>query len=187
MGEVKPYKGAKAKCLPIEADDMTAILDMAIGQATARVGRPCVYSPDKEGLEQFINKSIDYLEYVKAVNQDKEAEQRLIPDIENWAVFMGITRNTLLNYEQRGAEWRDCIQLYKENIAAVKKQLALKFKIPPVIFALDFTNNHGYVNSNEFKLTATHAPETAAEALERELMQKGLVWDEETKEFKPEE
>jgi len=185
MGDIKPYKGAKAKCFPLETDDMTAILDMTIQQSTARLGRPCIYENSKAGLEQFIQKTIDFFEYVNGINQNADMERKLIPDIENWAVYLGITRNTLLNYEQRGVDWRDCIQFYKNAISAIKKQLALTYKIPPVVYVFDATNNHGYVNSNEFKLTPTQAQETATDALERELIQRGLVWDEDTKEYRP--
>lgn len=186
MNDVKPYKGAKAKCLPVETDDMTAILDMTIEQCTTRLGRPCVYANDQAGLELFNQNTIEYFKYVHAVNQNADMERKLIPDIENWAVYLGITRNTLLNYEQRGANWRDCIQYYKNAISAIKKQLAMTYKIPPMVYVFDATNNHGYVNSNEFKLTTTQPPETANDALEREIMQRGLVWDEVTKEYKPE-
>ncbi len=187
MSDVKPYKGAKAKCLPVETDDMTAILDMTIEQSTTRLGRPCVYANDDAGLAEFTQKTVDFFKYVNEINQNADMERKLIPDIENWAVYLGITRNTLLNYEQRGVAWRDCIQFYKNAISAIKKQLAMTYKIPPMVYVFDATNNHGYVNSNEFKLTATQAPETATDALEREIMQRGLVWDEKTKEYKPEE
>ena len=183
--ELQRYKDAKAKCLPMETDDTTAILDMIIDKSTERMGRPCQYPNDKKGLEEFIQNTVSYFEYVNGVNSS-DMDKKLIPDIESWAVFLGITRATIFNYEQRGNEWREVIAYYKNAIASIKKQLALTFKIPPMIMAFDFTNNHGYCNTNEFKLTTEVKnidPET--NKLERELVERGLVWDDELKEFVP--
>ena len=128
--------------------------------------------------------TISVKEAVNNINANPDLERKLIPDIENWCVFLGITRQTLFNYERRGPEWYDCIQYYKNAISSVKKQLALNYKIPPMVYVFDATNNHGYVNSNEFKLTAqTEYVEKDTNALEREIVERGLVWNEETKEF----
>ena len=181
--EIKPYKN-KGTCLPLDTDDMTAILTMTIAKSNERLGRPFHYPPSNQGLETFIQNTIDYFEYVNDINSNPELERKLIPDIENWCVFLGITRQTLFNYERRGPEWYDCIQYYKNAISSVKKQLALNYKIPPMVYVFDATNNHGYVNSNEFKLTAqTEYVEKDTNALEREIVERGLVWNEETKEF----
>lgn len=186
---LQQYKTHKsAKCLPLETDDTTAILDMIIDKSTARMGRPCQYSNDKRGLESFIQGTVDYFEYVNAVNSNEDMERKLIPDIESWAVYLGITRATIFNYESRGNDWKDTIQYYKNCIGAVKKQLALNFKIPPMIMAFDFTNNHGYLNTTEYKLTAkVESADTDTNQLEREIVERGLVWDEERKEFIPSE
>lgn len=186
---LQQYKTHKsAKCLPLETDDTTAILDMIIDKSTARMGRPCQYSNDKRGLESFIQGTVDYFEYVNAVNSNDDMERKLIPDIESWAVYLGITRATIFNYESRGNDWKDTIQYYKNCIGAVKKQLALNFKIPPMIMAFDFTNNHGYLNTTEYKLTAkVESADTDTNKLEREIVERGLVWDEERKEFIPSE
>ena len=184
--ELQRYKDAKAKCLPMEPDDTTAILDMIIDKSTERMGRPCQYANDRKGLESFIQNTVSYFEYVNAINSNEDMDKKLIPDIESWAVYLGITRATIFNYEQRGNEWREVIAYYKNAIASIKKQLALTFKIPPMIMAFDFTNNHGYCNTNEFKLTAeVKSADTETNKLERELVERGLVWDEDKKEFVP--
>ena len=181
--EIKPYKN-KGTCLPLDTDDMTAILTMTIAKSNERLGRPFHYPPSNQGLETFIQNTIDYFEYVNDINANPDLERKLIHDIENWCVLLGITRQTLFNYERRGPEWYDCIQYYKNAISSVKKQLALNYKIPPMVYVFDATNNHGYVNSNEFKLTAqTEYVEKDTNALEREIVERGLVWNEETKEF----
>jgi len=184
--ELQSYKNAKAKCLPMETDDTTAILDMIIDKSTERMGRPCQYPNDKKGIESFIENTVSYFEHVNAVNSNPDMERKLIPDIESWAVYLGITRATIFNYEQRGNEWREIIAYYKNAIASVKKQLALNFKIPPMIMAFDFCNNHEYINTSEYKLTAkVESTDIETNKLERELVERGLVWDEEKKEFVP--
>lgn len=182
-GLIKPYKN-KGYCEPLETDDTTAILDMIIDASERRKGRPFVYPNTPQGLEQFANDTKNYFEYVNNVNSNPNLKQKLIPDIENWAVYLGITRQTILSYEQRGGAWSDCISFFKNAIGALKKQLALNYKIPPMVYVFDATNNHGYVNSNEFKLTATTAQDNTA-TLEQQIAQSGLVWNDITKEFEP--
>lgn len=169
----------------IETDDMSAILDMAIDVSTSRAGRPAEYPFTTEGLDRFINKTIDYFEYVNSINANPELERKLIPDIENWAMYLGITRQTIWAYQNRGREWKDTIDYYKNVIAAVKKQLAMNYKIPPMVYVFDATNNHGYVNSNEFKLTQS-SPETGhKDNVDEQLKAAGLIWNEELQEFEP--
>lgn len=184
---LQQYKTHKsAKCLPMETDDTTAILDMIIDKSTERMGRPCQYPNDKRGLEEFIQNTVSYFEHVNSINSNPDMERKLIPDIESWAVFLGITRATIFNYEQRGNDWREVIAYYKNAIASVKKQLALNFKIPPMIMAFDFCNNHSYINTSEYKLTTkVETSDTDTNRLERELVERGLVWDDEKKEFVP--
>ena len=88
MNEKKlvPYEGKKKKtsgsgtklCERIETDDMTAILDMAIDVSTARMGRPAEYPYTTEGLDRFINKTIDYFENVHIILQCREPSEALL-------------------------------------------------------------------------------------------------------------
>ena len=156
----------KLKDIPIIADDLNSILDMSI--QSIKLGRPAKFPETDQGLEDFKQASIDYLEYVRKTNNDESNEHHLIPDIESWATFLGTNRMTILNYEKsRGDDWKDFIALVKGAITAVKKQLAFRQKIPTVLALFDLTNNSGYVNSSEFKLTPNmeevRKPLTAAE------------------------
>lgn len=188
-----PYEGKKKKtsgsgtklCERVETDDMTAILDMAIDVSNARAGRPAEYPFTTEGLDRFINKTIDYFEYVNAINANPELERKLIPDIENWAMYLGVTRQTIWSYQQRGREWKDTIDYYKNVIAAVKKQLAMCYKIPPMVYVFDATNNHGYVNSNQFTLNQNKPETEHKDNIDEQLKAAGLVWNEELQEFEP--
>lgn len=188
-----PYEGKKKKtsgsgtklCKPLETDDMTAILDMAIEVSTARMGRPAEYPYTTAGLDAFIQKTIDYFEYVNGINANPDLERKLIPDIENWAMYLGVTRQTIWTYQNRGKEWKDTIEYYKNAIAAVKKQLALNYKIPPMVYVFDATNNHGYVNSNEFKLTPGKPETEQKDNIDEQIKAAGLIWNDELQEFEP--
>ena len=146
-------KGSK-KCLPLAAGDTTPILDLVIDSGIRKTGRPAEYPNTPQGLDRFIQNTLDYFQFVRTRNADPDLEsnQFIIPDVESWSCFVGISRMTLLTYEKRGGEWEEVIQFYKNAIAAIKKNMALNFKIPPVLAIFDMTNNHSYINSSEFKL-----------------------------------
>lgn len=123
---------------------------MALAQANledfTRKGHGAKY----ESLQDFMQMAQDYFNYLADCVEDKVF---LIPDIEGFCVFLGIDRQTLAAWEKsRGATWSDAIQTIKNQIAAVKKQLALTGKIPPMVFAIDFNNNHGYVQQQKVTL-----------------------------------
>lgn len=194
--ELIPYEGKKKKtsgsgtklCKPLETDDMTAILDMAIEQSTARMGRPAEYPHTPQGLDNFINKTIDYFEHINAVNANPELATKLIPDIESWSVFLGVTRVTLWSYQNRGGEWKDTIEYYKGVITATKKQLAFNYKIPPVVFVFDACNNSGYANTSEFKITEQKTAENEKQAnIDEQIKAAGLIWNETLGTFEPRE
>lgn len=141
----------KLKDVPIVADDLNAVLDMSI--QSIKLGRPPKFDDTPEGLEDFKQASIAYLEHVRRVNNNPENEHHLIPDTESWAVFCGTTRMTILTYEKnRDDDWKQFIGLMKSAIVACKKQLAFRQKIPTVLIIFDLVNNAGYLNASEYKL-----------------------------------
>ena len=173
----------KGQCELATGSDLETISDIVRTALKNTGGRPAVFPNTKEGIQDFRTQSISYFDYVAQVNAGREAEKAVIPDIENWATYLGLTRQSIFRYEQRSEEWKQTIQLFKNAIASVKKQLGLHYKIPPMIFAFDFANNHGYVNTNEFKLTVEPAQDKEQEersALEAEIRENGLIWDETT-------
>ena len=189
MTKLEPYKGKSGsgvkKAVPLEKGDMTAILDLTIESSMKRLGRPANYPNDAAGLNNFIKKSIEFFEYVNQVNEDPDAEKRLIPDIEAWAVYMGVCRQTIFQYERRGGDWETTIAYFKNAIAAVKKQLAFHYKIPPMVSIFDLANNHGYVNTSEYKLTTPANEIRTTQTLENEIRAAGLIWDADAGEFIP--
>lgn len=190
-----PYEGKKGKtsgsgtklCKPLETDDLTAVLDLTLTVSKARSGRPAEYPNTQQGLEAFISNTISYFEYLNEVNKNPDIEKKIVPDLENWAVFMGVTRQTIWAYESRGMEWKRTIDYYKTCIQAAKKQLALTYRIPPAVFIFDSVNNHNYLNVTEYKLTQQDKPETEENKTDTDerIRAAGLVWDEELKVLVP--
>lgn len=147
-------------CEVMDGDETDALLEMSIKALKRTRGRPAEYANTSEGLDSFTDRSVEYLQFIKDTNADPESGRKLMPDIESWAVFLGVTRMTISNYRRRSEDWNATIEQFKTAILAVRKQLASNFKIPPVYAIFDQTNNYGYVNSTEFHLV----PETEAGA-----------------------
>lgn len=146
-------KYSKVDSEPGEMADLSALLEVSIEQIGSRVrGRPPVYENTEEGLQAFLEATKGYFEYIRDANSVNE--EKLIPDVEGWAIFIGVTRQTVLSYAKRGDAWNEAIEYIKDSILSAKKQLAFRFKIPPVVYLNDASNNHGYLNTSEFKITA---------------------------------
>lgn len=111
-------------------------------------GRPRKYETSEE-LQEGIKK---YLVYIAEKNA---AGVALIPDVEGLALFLGVSRSTLYEWQNsRPGEFSDTLKRTLNAIAAAKKQLALMGKIPPLVFATDFNNNHGYTQQQNIEITA---------------------------------
>jgi hypothetical protein len=134
--------------LPIQADETRAIIEVIKKQF-----QPSTKSTRKkyESLSDFKEVILSYFDYIADSN---EAGAKLIPDIEGFCCYAGICRDTLNDWEHtRQGEYSDTIKTLKNAIASFKKQLALKGKIPPIVFATDFNNNHGYTQKQEVTLS----------------------------------
>lgn len=144
---------------PINENEMSAIIGMIRNQnnTTGRGrGQPRKY----EDLEEFRGAIDAFWDYISDCN---EKGVKLIPDIEGFCAYIGINRSTLNEWEKsRDYDYSAAIKNLKNQIAYCKKQLALNGKIPPIVFATDFNNNHGYVQKQE--------PQVVVHANARELM-----------------
>ena len=174
------------------ANDLTAVVDDSIRSlqaVKARGGRPAVYAPTKEGLQDFLEDCSEYFRRINSINQNPDMERLVVPDVEGLCAHLQITRQTLHNYAAtRSDDWREAIELVRTCIASAKKQLANTYRIPPVFALFDLVNNHGYRNATEFKLTTEETPRQIEETkLANELEVQGLVWDESKQEFVPAE
>ena len=132
---------------------------------TGRVGQP----PKYPTVESLINK---YKEYLTYIYNNNNRGCNFIPDVEGFCSFARISRETLNTWEStRPPEYSDVIKVIKNDIASYKKQLGLNGKIPPIVLALDFNNNHGYTQKQE--ITETRRIEIAP-AFDPEQLKKKL-------------
>lgn len=135
------------------ADDLESLLTLAV--QSARGNGICKYPHTAEGLALFKEKSIRFLEYVRDQNRiaDDEGKRRLVPSIEAWACYCGISRQTILEYQkQRSQDWKDFVVWMKNAIQGCKSQLAICGKVPPAIFIFDSVNNSGYANTDTIRI-----------------------------------
>lgn len=150
------YKGSRHKSEPINADDLTEIIDITVkGIEKHRSGAiPPKYAEDE--IDRFMQDTERYFRHINEVNHDKDGTQRLIPSVESWCAFLAISRNTVIKYSKREGKWPVFIDYVKSAITASKAQLATSGKIPPILYIFDVANNGsgGYYNTNEFRVTA---------------------------------
>ena len=71
-----------------------------------------------------------------------------VPDTESLAAYLGITREEL-NELESGKNTSRAVKNAKTRIAAAKKQLAYRGKIPAAVLAFDLRNDHGYRDKPE--------------------------------------
>lgn len=71
-----------------------------------------------------------------------------IADIESLAEFLGCTRRQLLALE-KDARYGQYIARAKNSIARIKKQMAMKGKIPAAVLSFDMKNNHDYTDKGD--------------------------------------
>lgn len=155
------------------ADDLESLLTLAV--QSARGNGICKYPNTPEGLALFKEKSIRFLEYVRAQNRiaDDENKTRLIPSVEAWGTYCGISRQTILEYQkQRSQDWKDFVIWMKNTIQGCKSQLATLGRVPPIIYIFDSVNNSGYQNTSSItvqpipekeQLSISESPESIAQ------------------------
>lgn len=131
--------------LPLEPNEMEAMIGL-VNNKSKRIGRPPIFG-NVEELQGAIQAFWDYLA------EANKAGNYLIPDIEGLCCYLDIGRDTLNDWERTNYKgFSATIKSTKNSIAFCKKQLALRGKIPPIVFATDFNNNHGYTQKQEISV-----------------------------------
>lgn len=172
------------------ADDLTAVVNIGLeGLKTSifNAGRPPVYEPTEEGLQAFYDKTIAYFSHINNVNSNPDIQKKVIPDIESWCTYLGITRMTLSTYyRNRNDQWQYVIDYAKQVITSGKKQLAATYRIPPMFAVFDLINNtDNYRSTNEYHVIQDYNPVEITERnnIRQQIAEAGLVWNEDTQSF----
>ncbi len=157
---------------PIDQEQMTALIEFA--QHCHRVHKTG-NRPQYDDIEVFFGICDAYWDVLREKN---ESGIKIIPDVEGFCSFAGISRETLNQWENtRQGAYSDAIKTLKNQFAFVKKQLALSGKIPPIVFATDFNNNHHYINTSKQDININAQPNPLGERIdpaEREAYIKSL-------------
>lgn len=117
-------------------------------------GKAAKYPNNEQGLQAFKADCIAYFRSLAQINTGLEVDDQkpVKATIEGLVTSLGMTRQNLSKvYYQRGGEWKDLIDYVKECICSCKWQAAASGKTPPVLALFDFTNNHNYLSTSEFK------------------------------------
>ena len=137
----------------IKTGDLSPLFDMAI----KGLSRQAKYTNDEIGLNSFKELSMEYMKELNIANQNanENGTMRLVPDVESWAMYCGVSRSSINNYERNyNEDWKAFITDFKNAITSFKKSLAFAGKFSPVLLIFDLTNNNGYYNSSEFNIKA---------------------------------
>lgn len=135
------------------AQEMTVLCDMMkrgiFGEEETENGgrvRHAGGRPRKIETVEELQKGIErYIDYIETKNADGVA---LIPDVEGLALFLGVSRSTLYEWQNsRPGEFSDTLKRTINAIAAAEKQLGYNGKIPALVLAMNFNNNHGYTQA----------------------------------------
>lgn len=136
----------------------------ALGQirVVSASGRTKPYSLPKFASGAELQGAIDaYWDFIYRVNADG---RKIYPDVEGLASFLRVARSTLMNW-RRGEvnrEFAPVIETCFNDIASVKKQLALGGNLPPLIYLNDMQNNHGYLSNTsrqDIEVTVRREPD----------------------------
>jgi len=137
----------------IEPNDIVACIEVIRNRRSRHSGKGVGSQGKYEHVEDLSFAIEAYWDFI-AVSWAKGID--VIPDIEGVASFIGVSRNTMREWELRNYKnFAQVLAQLRTDIASTKKQLALRGKIPPVVFATDFNNNHDYVQKQEVAITPT--------------------------------
>ena len=148
---------SKTEVLPVTGSDTESILSMILLSGEELMQGKILYPNTADGLTAFKTRTMDYFRFLYEQNKsaDDLGEQRLLPSVESWALYLRISRVMILQYEKRGGEWLSYIHWCKNSITAVKLQLAENHKLQPLLFLFDTLNNAPqYRNTNQVELVA---------------------------------
>ena len=174
--EKPKYKRKTVQTEPIKDNDLSPLFDMAI----SGINRKAKYTNDEMGLKAFTDLSIEYLLKLSEANEkaSENDNMRLVPDIESWATFLGISRATIYNYEKNyNEDWKEFIDRFKNAITGFKKSLAFAGKFNPVLLIFDLTNNSKYYNSSMFTIKSETQTDDTVYKLPTERQEKLMLDD----------
>ena len=87
-----------------------------------------------------------FIDYIEHLRDQTEKGIEIIPDIEGFCSFAGISRRKYRELEGK-KDFSSLISRISTSIAANQKQLGMRGIIPPLVLAMNFNNNFGYLSN----------------------------------------
>lgn len=149
-----------AEYSPVGENDIADALGQIRAVSTGGGRRPYSLPSFASGAE--LQGAIDaYWDFIYRVNQDG---RKIYPDVEGLASFLRVARSTLMNWKRGevNREFAPIMETCFNDIASVKKQLALGGNLPPLIYLNDMQNNHGYLSNTsrqDIEVTVRREPD----------------------------
>lgn len=124
-------------------------------------------SPDKVDAQKVLDWEIDYLRYIY------DSETYLIPDYLGWCSFVGLTRRQMDyiqttkmrkesvidgNGEEIFVSASELVQKAKDDFMAIKSQLGLSGKMPPLLYVGMMNNGGGWSPKQEIQISTENNP-----------------------------
>lgn len=134
---------------PMDGTELLATYELARRNMQRRADG--TMKPKYETVEELREAIVRYWDYLEDANRNGTP---LIPDVEGLATFLDVTRRTLIEWERSDRPgFAETVSQAKNDIAACKKQLGQQGRIPPIVMAMDFNNNHNYTQRQEVVVT----------------------------------
>lgn len=98
-------------------EQIKALLDVTLANVKRR-NRNSAYNDNEEGYQAFMDKTTEYFRYIQECNDNNN--KKVMPSIRGWCTYLGVTTQTVCNYEQRGGKWEEEIRYIKESISILR-------------------------------------------------------------------
>ena len=87
-----------------------------------------------------------FIDYIEHLRDQVERGVEIIPDVEGFCSFAGISRRKYREMEGK-KDFSSLISRISTSIAASQKQFGMRGVIPPLVLAMNFNNNFGYLSN----------------------------------------
>lgn len=127
---------------------------LALVQRRNLTDRSSMTYQNRRLLEERIN------EFWHFISESRLAGKNIIPDFELLVSFLGVAKSTVTRWIRDDMNgFAEPLEMAKNDIAAIKNQLALRGEIPPMVWIAMMNNVHGYTQNTRVEVTSNRGNE----------------------------
>ena len=115
-----------------------------IGRGESDDGQTVISKPRTIETKEDIQ--LLYIDYLEHLREAAERGVEIIPDIEGFCAFAGISRRKWRSLMGQ-SDFSSLTDVVNTSIASAQKQIGMKGGIPPLVLAMNFNNNFDYLSS----------------------------------------